>query len=216
MNHSFDGKKEFDEKYFESLAHGPDEWHPLIHNENDLVQKLMMPHAGERILDIGCGKGRLGLFLLSTEQNIQMVFSDVSAESRKYLGKYTFVECSMAKMPFPDEYFDKVFCLHVISHIQESTKAIAEAYRILKKGGRMMILTPNKYYVYARRVAAGFKLIPRVKFDPTARWLYSKRTLRTLLQTQRWQSMKFSYFQEAPRSLPFEPFRAKVVSITEK
>src|SRR3989344_6804970 len=203
---------EFGAEYFKVLKHGQDEWDKLK-PEHDLILDLMPPRKGERILDVGCGKGRLGLFLLANEPDIEMIFSDVTPEARKFLDGYKFVECSMASMPFPDEYFDKIFCMHVIAHFAEGEQAIKEAFRVLKKGGELMILTPNKYYVQLMRTASFLHIIPPFKFDPTARWLYSKRTLKKLLQTCSWTSIKRSYFQDAPRQLPFEWLRAKLIIV---
>jgi len=118
-------------------------------------------------------------------------------------------------MPFPDESFDAVLCLHVIAHFKEGEQGIKEAFRVLKKGGKLMILTPNKYYVYISWLIAFLKR-RRIKFDSTARWLYSKRTLRKLLCRSPWHSVAFSYLQSPPKSLPFEWLRAKLIAVATK
>ena len=208
--------KEFDAKYFEDLKHGPSEWHQLIRNEHDLIMQLTPPRRDERILDVGCGKGRLGLFLLSQQPGIEMVFSDVTPETKKYLDGLTFVECSMTSMPFPDEYFDKIYCMHVIAHFAEGEQAIREAFRILKKGGTLMILTPNKLFVSIMRIASFLRFIPPFKFDSTAKWLYNKHSLRKLLEICNWTSISQSYFQKPPRQLPIEQLRAKLIAVAQK
>ena len=118
-------------------------------------------------------------------------------------------------MPFPDESFDKVFCLHVIAHFKEGGQGIKEAFRVLKIGGMFMIITPNKYYVYFSW-AATFLRHFRFKYDPTARWLYSKRSLRSALNKCEWKSLEYSYSEAAPRLLPFQWMRAKLVIVATK
>lgn len=202
---------EFGEDYFTSLGDS-DSVH--LEPEHDLILTLMPPRPHDRILDVGCGKGRLTLLLQKIEPSIDMVSSDVTSEARKYI-QGTFVQCSMTKMPFPNDTFDKIFCLHVIAHFKEGEKGIREAYRILKPGGTLMILTPNKSYVYVSWIATLLKRF-RFKYDRTARWLYSKRTLDKLVRTCPWMSIEHSYFQGAPRTLPFEWMRAKLIVVAQK
>ena len=137
---------EFGEQYF--AAQIGDVNSPRVIAERDLTLKLMPPRSGDKILDVGCGKGSLGYILLKQQPDIEMVFSDVTTEAKKYLQGQTFVECSMADMPFPDNSFDKIYCMHVLAHFADGEQGIKEGFRVLKKGGKLMILTPNKYYVY--------------------------------------------------------------------
>jgi ubiquinone/menaquinone biosynthesis C-methylase UbiE len=125
----------------------------------------------------------------------------------------------MTSIPFPDESFDVVLCLHVIAHFAEGEQGIKEAFRVLKKGGRLMILTPNKYFIYLSRIMTAIKKTQsgkRFKCDTTAKWLYSKGKLRRQLNSSAWSSIDYSYFQSAPRLLPFEWLRAKLIAVATK
>jgi ubiquinone/menaquinone biosynthesis C-methylase UbiE len=204
----------FDQKYFESLRRTPEEWHERIQEEHDLILRLMPPSAGERILDVGCGKGRIEVLLTNAEPSIEMVSSDVTDEARKYI-KGEFTKCSMEKMPFPDSSFDKIFCLHVIAHFRDGRKGIQEAFRVLKPGGKLMVLTPNKYFVFFSKFAT-FIRGKRFVYDQTARWLYSRGSLDKTLRACPWMSIEHSYLQAAPRMLPFERLRAKVIAVAIK
>ena len=216
MEDLHDNAHEFDSHYFtKQLSDTTEQWHQLIQDEHEIILKRMPPRARDRILDVGCGKGRIEHFLLNQEPKIEMVSCDVTQEAKKYI-KSTFVLCSMSAMPFPDASFDKVFCQQVLSHFRDGQQGIEEAFRVLKKGGKLMVLTPNKYYVYAIRVASILRLIPNLKYDATARWLYSKRSLNTLFSTRPWSSVEFLYFQSAPKNLPFEWMRAKIIAVATK
>jgi ubiquinone/menaquinone biosynthesis C-methylase UbiE len=211
MKNSTD-ESDFDEAYFsEALS---DTVHTRIQEEHDLIVRLLSPKSGERILDVGCGKGRIEKFLGEQVPGIEVVSSDVTPEAKKYI-KGTFVQCSMTSMPFRDDSFDAILCLHVIAHFKEGEQGIKEAFRVLKPGGSLMILTPNKYYVYISWLIA-FLRRTGIKYDSTARWLYSKHTLNKLLRHSPWQLITFSYLQSAPRSLPLEMLRPKLIAVATK
>lgn len=45
---------------------------------------------------------------------------------------------------FPENYFDIIASSHVLEHVEDDLKALNEAYKILKKGGYLLISTPNR------------------------------------------------------------------------
>jgi len=47
--------------------------------------------------------------------------------------------------PFDDEEFDVVLCNHVLEHVVEDQKAMAELYRVLKPAGRLYMLQPVRW-----------------------------------------------------------------------
>lgn len=47
-------------------------------------------------------------------------------------------------LEFRDEEFDFVYSYHVLEHIPEYMKALAEMHRVLKKGGTWLVGTPNR------------------------------------------------------------------------
>lgn len=56
----------------------------------------------------------------------------------------------------------------------------------------------------------------RSKYDPTARWLYTKGSLDRELRSRDWSSIEHSYLQPPPRLLPFEWLRAKLIVVATK
>jgi len=45
-------------------------------------------------------------------------------------------------LPYADESMDAVICIHVLEHVQDDAKAIAEIYRVIKKGGFAILQVP--------------------------------------------------------------------------
>jgi predicted SAM-dependent methyltransferase len=58
---------------------------------------------------------------------------------------------AMGNFPFPDDSFDRVFSEHMIEHIdfQSGLKMLSECHRILKRGGRIRIATPDLEKIFA-------------------------------------------------------------------
>lgn len=52
------------------------------------------------------------------------------------------VKADLCALPFKSESYDLIFCNHVLEHILEDQKAMAELYRVLKKGGTLIAQVP--------------------------------------------------------------------------
>ncbi|MEM2512589.1 MAG: class I SAM-dependent methyltransferase, partial [Ignisphaera sp.] len=52
-------------------------------------------------------------------------------------------DLSKDSLPFPNEFFDLVLSLEVIEHLANPDNMLKEAYRVLRKGGYLLISTPN-------------------------------------------------------------------------
>jgi SAM-dependent methyltransferase len=112
----------------------------------------------ERVLDMGCGRGAVlvavakrlnggrvtGVDLWSTHDqsgNSRQV-TERNAAVEGVLDRIAIATADMRALPFPDAAFDVVvssLAIHNISSNGERAKAIAEAWRVLKPGGRLAI-----------------------------------------------------------------------------
>lgn len=120
-----------------------------------MQQKVVFEN--KRILDIGCGEGVwLGQFakftapenVFGTEYDPQQVvdMKDPSSEVRaKYnIPEQNIINCPAERLDFPDNTFDIVFAHEVLEHVQDDKKAVSEAIRVLKPGGKFIVFTPNR------------------------------------------------------------------------
>jgi predicted SAM-dependent methyltransferase len=48
----------------------------------------------------------------------------------------------ITKIDYPDEYFDIIYCSHVLEHVEDDRKAMREFHRVLKPGGWAIVLVP--------------------------------------------------------------------------
>ena len=101
----------------------------------------------ETILDVGSGAGQILRHLLrGTQSSAQLVAFDLSHQmlvrARKKLKSHrpAYVAGDMMRMPFADESFDCVTCGWVIEHLPDPRPGLTEIGRVLKPGGRALIL----------------------------------------------------------------------------
>lgn len=102
----------------------------------------------QSLLDIGCGTGYL-IDLLQKQKNALYCGLDLSPEmlkmaKEKLSESVCLTEGSSDKLPYEDSSFDIVTCIQSFHHYPNPEKAMAEAYRVLKKGG-LYILSDTGY-----------------------------------------------------------------------
>lgn len=125
----------------------------LLENEVELVTELCerlkrekektTPDTTIRILDIGCGTGKLALYLeeeIGCEvTGIDPVQSNVE-KARMKTSSVTFLVQSAEEMPFASDAFDFVVSLKSLHEIPRPGAALEESNRVLKSGGKIFII----------------------------------------------------------------------------
>lgn len=113
-------------------------------------------HAGDRLLDIGCGFGRhsfegLRRGALVTASDFAMdelieVNNIVGAmlEKNELPDDVCSTTCNgdVTNLPFPDNSFDHIIASEILEHIPDDRGAMRELFRILRPGGRIAATIP--------------------------------------------------------------------------
>lgn len=133
--------------------------------------------AGLDILEVGSGAGRFSRVILArTRANLYSVdySSAVEANFRnnKALGEGRFhlAQASIYELPFPDDRFDKVFCLGVLQHTPDFEKSVHALISKAKPGGEIVV----DFYVikgWWTKLTAKYMLRPVTKRMPHDRLL---------------------------------------------
>lgn len=108
---------------------------------------------GDKVLDYGCGNGRL-LELIPRAKLSEYAGVDISSKlidiaKSKYFSdniKFSKINSSQASLPFQDNYFNAVYSIAVFHHLpsRELRKEIAkELHRVTKPGGRVIVTAWN-------------------------------------------------------------------------
>jgi len=128
----------------------------------------MLPVAGRRIIDLGCGYGRLAPVYLGRFDQVVLYDGSVSLlkAARDSLGKRAvLVAGDFARLPFKAASFDCVLSIRVLQHIGDLPSALEGTRRVLSGGGQMVFSYYNKrnvhrmlHYIRARRSGDPFSL----------------------------------------------------------
>jgi SAM-dependent methyltransferase len=127
----------------------------LLSPARGLVCHLPYYVAEGALLDVGCGAGaylarmrELGWQVYGVEPNAR-----AAEYCRSTLGA-TVHGGNLMSAHFPDSHFDVVNFSHVLEHLHSPSEALAEAFRIMKSGGQLIIQVPNPSG-YAARLFRG-------------------------------------------------------------
>ncbi|MGG2395529.1 class I SAM-dependent methyltransferase [Pseudomonas sp. SH1-B] len=123
---------------------------------NDLLRLLgePLPQAAV-LLDAGCGQGRSFQLLQQAFAPARMIGLDADPHSldcsrreAERLGlDVELVASDCAAIDLPDASVDLLFCHQTLHHLVEQEKALAEFWRVLKPGGRLLLAESTKYYI---------------------------------------------------------------------
>jgi ubiquinone/menaquinone biosynthesis C-methylase UbiE len=113
----------------------------------DLAARLNLTGVG-RVLELACGSGRLtkhiaetlppGVEFTATDLNVDMISV---AKSKVSSDRVIWAPADMLDLPFESGSFDLVVCQFGIMLVPDQLKALAEIFRVLKVGGKVVFNT---------------------------------------------------------------------------
>ncbi len=122
--------------------------------KNAMVAELAPPKSGTRpfrVLDMAGGTGDVAERIINASVGYaEVVVSDINADMLRvgaerargwrYPAQASFVEANAEELPFEDKSFDAYTIAFGIRNVPRIEKALGEAYRVLKRGGRILVL----------------------------------------------------------------------------
>jgi demethylmenaquinone methyltransferase/2-methoxy-6-polyprenyl-1,4-benzoquinol methylase len=110
---------------------------------------------GQTVLDLAGGTGDLtAKFSRIVGQEGQVILADINDSMLKVgrsklrdlgiEGNVEYVQANAEELPFPDNHFDLVTIAFGLRNVTDKDKALASIYRVLKPGGRLLVLEFSK------------------------------------------------------------------------
>ncbi len=174
-----------------------------------MVTRLSPPRAGSRsftVLDMAGGTGDIAERIVNMSHGFaEVTVADINsdmlrvgadrARSWRYPDQVRFVEANAEELPFDDESFDAYTIAFGIRNVPRIDKALKEAHRVLKRGGRFLCLEFSRVDIAALdRLYAAFSdhLIPpmgRVVTGDAGPYQYLIESIRKFPDARRFADM---------------------------
>jgi ubiquinone/menaquinone biosynthesis C-methylase UbiE len=108
-----------------------------------LFLRLLSPGPGEKVLDVGAGKGAVASLVQQTGSS-EVVALDPSTKRIAFV-RHTYpnlktCHASSESMPYGEGFFDKVYSTAAVHHFSDKEKSFLEIARVLKQGGLLVIV----------------------------------------------------------------------------
>lgn len=129
-----------------------------IASDNPIHQRLLkayieaIPYINGDLLELGCGEGR-GIDLIVPRSSSFLGLDKIETVIKNLRSKYPDYQFESSVFPpvkLPDQSFDTIVSFQVIEHIKKDHLFLQEIYRLLKKGGKALISTPNRLMSLSR------------------------------------------------------------------
>lgn len=144
----------------------------------------LFPGEKVRVLDLGCGTG-YGSRMLA-EAGHHVTGTDLAPEAIEHCRRMssgkpneTYAVEDACNLQQPSESFDVVINFEVIEHVPLPNRVAAEAFRVLKDGGSLILSTPNRYNY------------PVVGYNPDHVREYRPEEIYTLLRSEGFTGIRF-------------------------
>lgn len=167
--------------------------------------KMADPDPASRILEIGCNLGQMTFPL--AEKGFEVVGFDLSknaveratqrAQHYKIKNIKFEVQDAESYKNQPDESYDVVFSFSAFRYFPNPEKALAEAYRVLKRNGVIVIDFPNKSCPWFNIIKSMFFIKKHIHDT-----LYSKEQIREMMEKAGFKNISFKIFLFTYKELP--------------
>ena len=124
------------------------------------VLRLLEIKKGEKVLDLGCGQGFFSREFYKAGANVSGVdlsYKLIALAKERSPKEIQFGVSEADKLEFfPDGSFDAVVCISAIQNMKKVAEVLAESFRVLKRGGRLLIVMNHPSFRIPKQSSWGF------------------------------------------------------------
>jgi len=131
------------------------------------------------VLDVGCATGALLAFLRDRGWRTTGVEISPSADYARHERGLDVRRQNLEECQFPSETFDVALASHLIEHLNDPGAFVREVWRVMRRGARLLLTTPNISGFQARLMGSRWR---SAIFDHL--YLFSKRSITAMLEAQ--------------------------------
>ena len=158
-------------------------WARYVNQTIPVLQRAAAVQPGERVLDLACGTGEFERRVLEATPEAELVGIDlapsmVERAQAKLAGTpgVRFEQADVHDLPSPDEAFEAVVCANTFHYFSHPEQVLREARRVLRPGGRLVLLDWCRDFWTCRVMDAVLQRI-----DPAYQTCYTLAEMRQLL-----------------------------------
>lgn len=136
--------------FYKYLSRVYDRVNPFVWNETMRAEAIAMldPDENDRVLDVGCGTGFATEGLLERTERVHGLDQSIHQLEKAYakLGKrgaVRFYRGDAERLPFADDAFDAVWSSGSIEYWPDPVETLREFRRVVKPGGRVLVVGPD-------------------------------------------------------------------------
>lgn len=140
---------------------------------------------GDKVLDIGCGIGAFTRLVKQSKKGCEIWGTDISNMAIqdnlkldpdiKYLHQYIGNQTEV-----PSDYFDFVFTGEVLEHMDDPATLLKDCARVLKRGGKLVLTTPNEDHIHSEEHT----------------WLFTHEDVENLFKENGFKDIKFVFLPD--------------------
>lgn len=126
--------------WYDDYLSNPDSYQEKVVLPN--LMRIVSPKKGEWVLDLACGQGFFSgkLAEVGARVNGADISAELIAKAKARFRDIEFITAPANKLPFTNAVFDTVICILAIQNIAEIDQTFAECRRVLKPGGRFIMV----------------------------------------------------------------------------
>ncbi len=182
-------------KTYYNLDKRPLSNYPELLSEHLIDKFNIKPNS--KLLDIGCGRG--DLIKSFANLGLQVQGTDLDPESQELCAPFSVLinNIEIDPLPIKNNSVDIVFSKSLIEHLQNPERLLGEAFRVLKPGGRAIIMCPSWVHM-------GWGPFYQ---DHTHVTPFTKPSLRDILKLSGFSNAEVFHFTQLPLVWKFPVFK---------